>query len=367
MYYIINTRRLIPMPRESSVSYQEVDLISKTIEAEGGYPSVDAVYGRIGRGRVKISEFLRQRRINKKEQEDMTSSSFSPLLVDTVKALQNALQTEADQKIHEIKEDTKRILEEKQVEIETMESGLKTIKAELAKTRDHLKQILDANEQLTRQLRDADFKITQLTEKTEGLKHRFNDQNLLNIELKKHLDNMHRENTLNDQYHNEEKLRLTKEHKLAIQSLQKHQISDLESQKQSHNIHLTQLEKYWKEQYSNIQDQAGKEIKELKETNSLQQREELNIRDLLRSTQTELRLTENQQGSLESSLKKANRDKRSLYTEYQKLLAESSLIRSSLKQAQQQLRHEEQIGQIADSLLALKESVIRPSRKKPQV
>ncbi len=355
------------MPRESSVSYQEVDFVAKTIEAEGSYPSVDAVYGRIGQGRVKISELLRQRRINKKEQEDRASSSFSPLLVDTVKALQNALQTEADQKIHKIKEDTERILEEKQVDIKTLESKLKTIKAELTKTRDHLKQILDANEQLTRQVHDAGFKITKLTEKTEGLKHRLNDQNLLNVELKEHLDNMHRESTLKDQYHNEEKLRLTKEHKLAIQSLQKQQMTDLESQKQSHNIHLTQLEKYWKEQCSNIQNHAENEIKELKEANLLQQREERDIRDLLRSTQTELRLIEKQQGSLETSLKKAKRDKRSLHTEYQKLIAENSLIRSSLEQAQQQLRHEEQIGQIADSLLALKESVVRTSGKKPLV
>lgn len=74
---------------------QEIEQAIESIEAEGRYASVDAVYRRLGRSRVRIANYLKSRRQRRSGSIDTQSQGLAPELISAMRTLQMRLESEA--------------------------------------------------------------------------------------------------------------------------------------------------------------------------------------------------------------------------------------------------------------------------------
>lgn len=312
--------------RNFPVTDEQIDRVAKELEASGKHPSVDAVFSEIGKNRVRIAQRLKERREERREIDALTTAGLSPVVVEAVKALQVALESEALAQVEEIQQATNQTIESLEGEKSHLQAEKNALSEKLDTQADQIGELLGANDSLSRQLREANESLIKVSEQIQA------QENLVQeLRSDKSKAETQLENTLNIQSKLNDRLLAQQ------QSFEAERIELRE-------IHFAELAGLSKEHESDLEQVKAKFDQVLEETIEALENKVASLKTLL---ETESSAHADSKQSLETLLKEANEQQskssrledalEEAKTHNKKLAEAASSLKNQLREAQTEL------------------------------
>ena len=229
------------------VNDEQIDRVAKELEASGTHPSVDAVFAVIGKNRVKIAQRLKIRKEERLNLDALTTAGLSPVIVEAVRTLQAALESESKAQVEAIEQETSITIHSLESEKAHLQEALDALKKNNEDHEDQIGELLGANDSLTRQLSESEREALKLKEKLEAqedlvLELRTNNAKL-NEQFEKSLEKQADLNELlisTQQAHEKELQEQIKQHGAHIARLNNKHTNELEELTQAFDQQLKQ-------------------------------------------------------------------------------------------------------------------------------
>ena len=166
----------------SALSEADIEIVILDLEAKGVYPSVDAVYGEIGRSRVRIANYLKDRRHRRKDLVKRDPQSFHPALAKAMLVVQAELETQAMvlvEKINAQTEDEKEALFQEQEslreKLHASNRQMDEYRAEIVRLQTRLDYSATETLKLTGELAAAQARAEEQGKSLEQMKRQIHD------------------------------------------------------------------------------------------------------------------------------------------------------------------------------------------------